>query len=678
MIHKRETLQMRPAALLRLAILTSLCALGRPAPGSAGALGYRDQPPPLPGWTHTETFRDDTPQKHGIVLSGGQIVRSSPTIGEVDGNTANGREVVVMDRNGRLYVYAANGQRLWQADTLPSPCAYAGSDGVGHGSPAIGAIRGDSEPYVIAPYGSILQTNCDGGIAVYRGSNGQLAWRFSLRDWRNRQGYPDEALYGVLSSPAVADVDGDGDLEIAFGGFDRNVYLLNADGSVRFYYHTADTVWSSPAFADINGDGVLEMLIGTDITANATIGTGEGGYVYAFDTAARQPPRVEFCMPNFPNTCTNKNFVWRTFLDQVIYSSPVIADVLPANPGSELIVGSGCYFPEGSTNKRGRWLKILRLSDGAVLQTLNAPACLSSSAAVGDLDDDGRLEIAATVMGTADYGGDGSSRVMAWNPEDASVLWSAVPRDAAGGSNDSYGADLQSPVIADIDGNGSLEVMAANSSSVHVFAGANGAPLTCQGTPACGATPSMFTWQVLKSTPAVGDLNNDGVLDLVIGGGNFYSANGNGQLYAWTNIKLGSAAGKQTPYSAPWPMYRGNPQHTGVHGLSAVLSVNPKSQTVLVASGATRTLYLDINRNDGGAWTVEEASDPGNVVRVVTQTGKGRGRAQIDVIAGQTKGVQRASLVVKSDGLPDEAVELTVHVVEQTQIQTAYIPAVQR
>jgi hypothetical protein len=107
-------------------------------------------------------------------------------------------------------------------------------------------------------------------------------------------------------------------------------------------------------------------------------------------------------------------------------------------------------------------------------------------------------------------------------------------------------------------------VAAANFWSVHVLNGRNGVPLTCQNT-SCGTQTSLFAWGTLKSTPAVGDIDNDGKLDLVIGGAHIYNG-GKGMLYAWTNFAglLNSPSGSQPAFSAPWPMFRGNPAHTGI------------------------------------------------------------------------------------------------------------------
>jgi hypothetical protein len=664
-----------------LGLMAFALAAGAAVPAQAAEEGYRDQPAPLPGWTHTQTFQDDTAQKHGIVLSGGDIVRSSPVIAEMDGNAGNGKEVAVAGKDGRLYVYRANGALAWSTQVTPG-CALADGDGVVNSSPAAANLFGDGTPYVLVTYGTIQPSGCDGGLAVYRGDNGQQAWRFSLRNFASTQGYT-ENLYGALSSPAVADTDGDGRMEIGFGGFDRNLYLLNADGSLRWYAHMADTIWSTPAFFDINGDRRLEMIVGSDISANGAIGTPDGGYVYAMNTANRAAKRIEFCAPAFPGTCDRSYILWRAEFDQAIYSSPVIADVLPGNAGAEAVIGASCFFPTNSSAKRGRWLKILRLSDGALLQTLNAPGCIQSSAAVGDVDGDGQLEVAATVNGATEVGGDGRSRVALWKPSNPTPIWSAAPinPDPAGFGpfNDPYGGDLQSPVIADLDGNGSLEVIAANWWSVHVFNGANGAALTCQGNN-CGSQIAMRTWKTVKSTPAVGDINNDGKLDLVIGSGNVFNGS-QGQLYAWTEFgRLGSPGGNQPASSTPWPMFGGNARHTGVAsaGGSGSLLVTPLTKVMLLRPQTSADVLININSDSGvqGKWTLSESSDPGNIVSLPTASGALGSPVAVRLTAPGNLGSYDATIRVESAGLGAQTVAVKVIVVRT--VNTIQLPLVMR
>jgi hypothetical protein len=642
-----------------------------------GEAGPRDNPPPVPGWTHTEVFTDDSPQKHGVLLSGNDVARSSPNIAEIDGNPANGKEVTVGGIDGMLYVYASNGQLLWSTNVLPDPSCISSSPGDHfiNGKPGVGELYGDGRPYVVVGYGETNPTStCDGGLVAYDGATGRLAWRFSLTAWAAQEGYVED-IFGVTSSPALADTDGDGLMEVGFGGFDRNIYLLNADGSVRWYYHAADTIWSSPSFIDIDSDPALEMVIGSDITENLIMvpPTQNGGYVYAFNTQPVQPARVEFRDPGQRIT------LWRTDLDQAIYSSPAIADIMEDSPGLELAIGAGCYHPNDSVAKRGTWVKIMRLSDGAILQTLNAPACVQSSPALGDLDEDGDLEIAVTVMGADRFGGDGLSRIVAWNVDNPTPIWQHVPGDPNSGLNDAYGGDLQSTVIADLDGNGSLEVIYSNFWSVGILNGHDGTPLTCQNT-SCGSQLSMFAWETVKSTPAIGDVNLDGQLDVIIGGGHTYAPD-RGALYAWTGFAglLNSYQGSLPAYSAPWPQFRHNAQNLGVLIPRELMPVPPIS-TLVARDGSfqTRQYSLSFSTSDGSPlnWTVDLRGDIANLVNLNRTSGTEQDTLQVAINGdGVPVGTYTGSLLMQeTNGTLATEVPVTIQVAEE--LEAVFLPLV--
>lgn len=80
--------------------------------------------------------------------------------------------------------------------------------------------------------------------------------------------WPVEYPHGSTSSPSVGDIDGDGQFEIVVGNarhLDQpaQIYAWNLDGSSveGFPFGEFETIHAAPALADLDGDGALEILI---------------------------------------------------------------------------------------------------------------------------------------------------------------------------------------------------------------------------------------------------------------------------------------------------------------------------------------------------------------------------------------------------------------------------------
>lgn len=457
------------------------------------------------------TFLHSVEAQDLLPVAGNSFGPIVPAVGELDGDVTNGREVVVVSKEGDVSAVRVDGSRLWTAVLPNVSCAEGQKNDRSYSSAVIGKLFGDGVPYVVVGYGGFTGRSCDGGVVAYRGDSGARAWVFSLKSWAKKKRFFSfrPAVYGT---PRLADVDNNGKLEIGFGSFDRHIYLLNPNGSVRWYYQAADTVFDSPVFDDINGDGKKEMIIGTDISRNTVIQppTPNGGYLYALD-ASRSVSRGTLFRFRDPRLQ-----IWRSEFTQVIQTDPVIGEVLPRSAGKELVVGSGCYFPEGSSAKRGKWFKVVSAKTGRVLRTLPVSACTASAAAIGDVNGDGLPDVVVAVSGNKGFGGDGDSYIIAWTPSTDTVLWKITPR--LGASSDSQaGHYRRQPVLADLTGDGRPEVVLTLASGVVILDGSSGEQLTCETGSSC-TKPLLKIDSFVGGSAAVADTDGDNQLEIIVAG----------------------------------------------------------------------------------------------------------------------------------------------------------------
>jgi len=543
-------------------------------------------------YTHApaDVFLQYASPRWGTQLQGGWVEDSSPILYDLDGDgkleilvgTTNKRYISGnVDKNAQsiLAVLEDDGTIKWQI-VMPDPV---------YSSPAVADLSypPDGIPEIVVTTGGDVD-QCRGSIIAFNRDGNQL-WRYDTNDAQGT-GTP----CGNWSSPTIGDLDGDGDKEIVFGSWDRNIYMLNHQGQYQWHYHVADSVWSTAALADLDRDGDLEIIIGTDITGGGILPDGyrptDGGFVLILDKDGRKLARRQ--------------------MNEAIYSSPAVGDV-DGDGRLEIFVGTGMYW-----YLRGRYTQPyvygFRVNmSGAewVLEDLPGwprPVAYPgmSSPALADLDGDGDLEI---VIGT---GYDGMSEpgqcsdspsdpdchgaIYAWHHNGSPVsgfpMW---PKDYM----NKNGFVRSSPVIADVDGDGQMEILFAMGWDI-IVVGHTGQQESILHT----------TWSLFAS-PAVGDLDNDGKTDVVIGGSK-YGDSSHGYVYAFT-----FGANTYNPAVCPWPMFHRDPQHTGYYPQPPRLSISPSSLYVLhqFGSGDTETASLRLRNIGEGAFSWSVVSQPSGV-----------------------------------------------------------------
>jgi hypothetical protein len=442
---------------------------------------------------------------------------SSPAIADINGD--NKPDIVVATNSGRVIVVKHDGSQLWSVDVAAHFGMAAGTNQI-HSSPAVGDIDNDGFPDIVVGVGDINNSCTHGGvIALSHTGAVKAGWPKWSQDYIAPHGCRDT----VFSSPALGDLTKDGKLEIVVGSFDKRVYVWRHDGSLLpgfplASYHTgrfptwpnlkdrlADTVWSSPALGDINGDGYLDIVIGSDegnydaryggdaagwTCPYATMVPGYcGGSLYVFDRFGNH-------LPGFPK-----------YIHEIIQSTPVLAD-LDQNGSLDIIVGTGSWYHNNSSDHPTLGFRVYAWDkngnslpgwEGGKTTGHVVPA----PPVVGDITGNGQLEV---IVGAQD------KRLYAWQSNGQTVSgFPMTPRDFLGGASAHFdiGRGL---VLADYTGNGKMEILFTQAWGVTIVAG-NGQQLT---TSAAGdPLPAFTTDGLLINTPAVADLNGNGRLELI-------------------------------------------------------------------------------------------------------------------------------------------------------------------
>jgi hypothetical protein len=292
----------------------------------------------------------------------------------------------------------------------------------------------------------------------------------------------------------LADVNGDGHADLVTAEF-NTVSVQLGDGSSGFVARTHfDTGRDAQALAvtDVNGDGLLDVVTANFRSANVSVllGDGHGGFAPKTDFDAGPAPLA-------------------------LAVGDVNGDGRP-----DIVTVSG--------NNSGTVSLLLGDGNGGFVP---APSFAT--------------DIAATSVTLADVNGDDRLDVIFTNKSSLSV--SVLLADGSGGfaprTDSSLGFGASSIVVADVNGDGHPDLVAAHRSpaSVGVLLGDGHGSFAGRMDFAAGSGPYSL---------AAGDLNGDGKLDLVIrnfptsggGGFSFVLGNGSGGFGSETDLNLSFGA----------------------------------------------------------------------------------------------------------------------------------------
>ncbi len=183
----------------------------------------------------------------------------SPTVGELDGNTNNDNELVICTPfegllgNGRMYVYHANRTLFWSTPLNQIT-------GQLEATPAIADLDGDGFNEIIIVSWKLGTIGPMTHIYAYHGNNGTQAWHIIVDTIGMPPIYTNERAVG---SPIIADVNTDDNLDVIFET-SPNLYAIDGISATELwstsFTGTGRELWSTPAAADIDNDGFLDIV----------------------------------------------------------------------------------------------------------------------------------------------------------------------------------------------------------------------------------------------------------------------------------------------------------------------------------------------------------------------------------------------------------------------------------
>jgi hypothetical protein len=390
-----------------------------------------------------------------------------------------GREVIVPTLDNRVFAWHADGTGVLNPDglfkTVPASAFFVTS-------PAAGDLDHDGHPEVVE-----TSYVCDTPkVFVWRGDGSDLpGWPRLL------EGYP------CYASPVLYDLDMDGQLEVIAATMSGRIYVFRHDGTgyidpSGLFVTVTDSsgVWvgNTPAVGDIDGDSKPEIVVG---------GGGGSSKLFAFRWDGSS-------QPNFP-----------VVLGDLFNNSPALGKLDPGHPGLQIVAlaqGTQVHALYGDGQELPGWPKSVM-----VVET-------RSSTAIGDLDQDGLLEVVVP----------GDNQVCVFRSDGTPqpgfpVYWP--------------GSAFSSPAIGDLDGDSRMEIL-AGSSDERLYAWHS------DGTKVLGFP--VRTWGTYLSSVTLADLGDRRVTTFAASYDHF--------LYGW------QAMTQPGPVSLEWWTFHHDEQRTGQHG----------------------------------------------------------------------------------------------------------------
>ncbi|WP_320934789.1 C25 family cysteine peptidase [Bacteroides nordii] len=440
------------------------------------------------------------------ITTGNYSSKSCPNIADVDNDGKQELFWVYEDRYGArigyLVGFRPTGEELFDIDgNVTTVSGFAKTPVMLKGQAAFGDLSGNGEQNIVV---SSWEDDHRDKNAVYC---------YSPFD-KDRDHKPDllwekKIPYSMFQSPVIANLDGssDGTMEVVIKSHQTSdIFILDHNGNeLRRLNPNANIISgkdynsSALAVADLDDDGQMEIIASYDSL---------GIYIWRQDGVA-----------------FTTNPFWRAG-DANLGSAPVVCD-LNGDGKKELVFSqhdvavSHVYAIslEGDKTVAG-W------NGSQTIPYTDNGASLDHTLSVGDIDNDGHLEVVILGRGV----------VKAWKHTGDSIFSRSIdgllPQIA-------YAANINTPILADVDGDAIPDIVfCCNNKFIYA--------LHNDGSDILGF-PIVSADENFLDTPCVADIDNDGRNEIIAGSEK--------DLYVWKTEGI--------PTAIEWGVKRGNPQNTG-------------------------------------------------------------------------------------------------------------------
>ncbi len=338
----------------------------------------------------------------------------------------------------------------------------------------------------------------------------------------------------AFSTPAIADVTGDGRVDLVVGNLDGQMeaYSLPARKLIWSMSVGKAAIEASPVIVDLSGDGRMEIVVAT-MGAEVLILDGPTGRVlrrFAEQWPLHCPPGDDcrphgffatpavadinrdgvhdIIAPSWDHTVyawsSDGTFLWRRYVEDTLWSSPVVADI-DRNGSLEIIFGGDIWAGNPLLAPEGGLVWVLN-ADGSTYPGYPRFVPLQtvwSTPAVADLNRDGWLDV---VVGTGTHFPDPGGR---W----VDAFTAATGRSLPGWPVAVAGRSMTSPAVGDLDGDVGLEVATGSEGGVIYAFDTDGARLwqSCES----GHSRGCFDGYETHGGLAIADVDADGAQEVV-------------------------------------------------------------------------------------------------------------------------------------------------------------------